>query len=76
LSGIAGRPFRKSSSKGDLLEGRPAQPSWLMLAFLFLKGAHVERWIPLLWIIGGGIGILFLLLFIDFLKGRLKKRSH
>ena len=34
----------------------------------------MEKWIPLLWIVGGGIGILALVLFIDALKGKMKKR--
>ena len=33
----------------------------------------MEKWIPLFWIVGGGIGILALVLFIDALKGKVKK---
>ena len=34
----------------------------------------MERWIPIFWIIGGGIGILALVLFVDSLKDKMKKR--
>ena len=34
----------------------------------------MERWIPIFWIIGGAIGILALVLFIDSLKDKMKKQ--
>jgi len=34
----------------------------------------MERRIPIFWIIGGGIGILALVLFVDSLKDKMKKR--
>ena len=34
----------------------------------------MERWSPIFWIIGGAIGILALVLSIDSLKGKMKKR--
>jgi len=46
-----------------------------MLAFLFWEGA-MEKWIPIFWIIGLGVGLFLFLLFIDFLKGTLKKRPQ
>lgn len=36
----------------------------------------MEKWMPIFVIIGGGIGIFVLLLFIDFLKGKMKKRPQ
>ena len=34
----------------------------------------MEKRIPIFWIIGGGIGILALVLFIDLWKGKMKKQ--
>ena len=34
----------------------------------------MKSWIPILGIIGGGLGILDLVLFTDSLKGKMKKR--
>ena len=33
----------------------------------------MEKWIPIIWIVGGGIGILAVTLFIDKLKSKIKK---
>jgi hypothetical protein len=34
----------------------------------------MERWIPIFWIIGGSIGILAVVLFVDSLKDKMKNR--
>jgi hypothetical protein len=34
----------------------------------------METWIPIFWIIGGAIGILALVLFVDSLKDKMKNR--
>ena len=36
----------------------------------------MEKWIPIFWIVGGGIGILAVTLFIDLLKGKMKKQPR
>jgi len=34
----------------------------------------MERWIPIFWIIGGSIGILAFVLFVDSLKDKMKNK--
>ena len=40
---------------------------------LCCHGADMENWLPIFWIIGGGVAFFALLWFVDFLKGHLKK---
>jgi len=35
----------------------------------------MEKWIPIIWIVGGGMGILAVTLFIDKLKSKIKKTT-
>jgi hypothetical protein len=59
--------------------GRLAEPAGQFnpnrLFFCFEKGGPMEKWTPIFWILGGGVGYLSLLIFFDSVKGMFKGRK-
>jgi hypothetical protein len=66
---IDGTPYGE-----DLLNGRPAYLRGKLACFV-REGEEMEKWEPIFWILGSGVGFFILLVLVESLKAHRKKKS-